>query len=94
MDMLAMIRIPDSTQQVLQLVGEYVQTLVHASAIPDWCARIPLNGEHDIRRRAETMFIVINPASLQLDNYSCDVAKEALQIFSAAVARLDHRPGS
>lgn len=91
MDMLEMIRIADSTQQVLQLVGEYVQTLVHASAIPDWCARSPLNGVHDIRRRAETMFVVIDAASRQLDHYSCEVAKEALQIFAAAVARLEHR---
>lgn len=94
MDMLEMIRIADSTQQVLQLVGEYAQSLVHASAIPDWCARAPLNDVQDLRRRAETMFMVINSASQQLDHYSCDVAKEALQIFAAAAARLDPRHGA
>ncbi len=94
MEFLDLIRIADSAQDVLQVLGSYVESLQNVDVIPDWCLRGPIDGEYEVRRRTAALLAVVDAASLRLDDRGCLVAKQALNVFAAAAGQLRGNGGS
>jgi hypothetical protein len=88
MDVLELIRNADSAPEVLSALSVYVESLRNVSAIPDWCLRLPLQGETDVAARMVALIAVVNLTSQNLRDQDCNIAKRALQVFAAATWRL------
>lgn len=88
MDPIELIRNADSTAEVFSALALYVGSLRPGAAIPQWCRRLPIQGEADIVRRMAGMFIAADIASRNLLHRECRVAKRALHVFAAAATRL------
>ena len=90
MDMLELIRNADSVAELLSALSVYVNSLHDAPIIPEWCLRLPLEGERDVFRRMMAMVAVVN-----LEWYRSGgervVAEQILQHFAAAAWRLMRR---
>ena len=93
MDILELIRNADSAPEVLSALSVYVESLRNVSAIPDWCAQLPLHGETDVAARMVALISVVNLTSRNLLDQECNAAKRALQVFAAATWRLRRRKG-
>jgi hypothetical protein len=91
MEIIDLIRNADSAVDVLSALSVYVDSLRNVSAIPDWCLRLPLEGEADVTQRMAALFTVVNLASQNLRDRDCNVAKRALRVFAAAALRLRGR---
>jgi len=59
--------------------------------IPEWCLRLPLQGEEDIGQRMTALVAVVNLTSQHLRDRECNLAKQALRVFAAAAWRLHSR---
>ncbi len=93
MDVIEFIRNADSAPEVLSALSVYVESLRNVSAIPDWCLRLPLQGETDVAARMVALIGVVNLTSQNLRDQDCNAAKRALQVFAAATWRLRPRRG-
>ena len=91
MDFLEVIRNADSAAEVLAALGMYVRSLPAMAVIPEWCLRLPFEGEADIFRRMLALVAVVNLTSLNLRGRECGIAKNALQVFAAAAWKLRRR---
>jgi hypothetical protein len=91
MEIIDLIRNADSAVDVLSALSVYVESLRNVSAIPDWCLRLPLEGEADVTQRMAALFAVVNLASQNLRDRDCNSAKRALRVFAAAALRLRGR---
>jgi hypothetical protein len=91
MDILELIRTADTAPEVLSALSVYVESLRNVSAIPDWCLRLPLEGESDVYQRMLALIAVVNLTSQNLRDRECNIAKRALQAFAAATWRLRPR---
>ena len=89
MDILELIRNSQSGPEVLSALSVYVESIRNVSVIPDWCLRLPLEGEDDVAQRTAALFAVVSLASQNLRD--CDLAKRALRVFAAATSRLRKR---
>jgi len=88
MDVLEMIRSADSAPQVLSALSVYVESLRNVAVLPDWCLRLPLEGEADVYQRMVALITVVNLTSQHLRDRECNAAKHALRVFDAAIRRL------
>jgi hypothetical protein len=88
MDALELIRTANSAPEVLSALSVYVESLRHAQVIPEWCLRLPLEGESDVAGRMMALITVVNLTSQNLRDRDCNTAKHALQVFAAAAWRL------
>ena len=93
MDILELIRSADSAPKVLSALSVYVESLRNVAVIPDWCLRLPLEGESDVHQRMIALFAVVNLTSQNLLDRDCNIAKRALRVFDAAIRRLRPRGG-
>jgi len=94
MDITELIRNADSAADVVSALSVYIESLRHASFIPDWCLQLPIEGEADVKQRMLALIAVVNLTSRNLRDRDCSVAKQALQVFAAATWRLRPRKGS
>ena len=88
MDIIELIRNADSAPEVLSALSVYVESLRHVAVIPEWCLRLPLEGEPDVARRTAELITVVNLTSQNLRDADCSIAKRALRVFAAATWRL------
>jgi hypothetical protein len=91
MDIVEMIRTANSAPEVLSALAVYVESLRNVTAIPEWCLRLPLEGEADVMRRTVALFTVVSLASQNLRHRDCNIAKHALRVFGTAASRLRRR---
>jgi hypothetical protein len=91
MDVVEMIRNAQSAPEVLSALAVYVESLRNVSAIPEWCLRLPLEGEADVAKRTVALFTVVSLASQNLRHHDCSIAKRALRVFGATASRLRQR---
>ncbi|HTP62843.1 MAG TPA: hypothetical protein VMJ14_12250 [Burkholderiales bacterium] len=91
MDITELIRNANSAPEVLSALSVYIESLRHASVIPDWCLQLPLEGEADVKQRMLALVTVVNLTSQNLRDRDCNIAKQALQVFAAATWRLRPR---
>ena len=91
MDVAELIRNADSIPEVLSALSAYVEILRHERLFPDWCLRLPLEGEADVHERMLAAMTMVNLTSRSLRVHDCKVAKSALRVFAAALWRLRHR---
>jgi hypothetical protein len=91
MDIAEIIRNADSATKALSALSVYLESLRHVPAIPDWCLRVPLEGEADLHERMAALVAVINLTSQNLRHRECGIAKQALRVFAAATWRLRSR---
>ncbi len=91
MDMTELIRNAGSAAEVISALSTYVESLRQVSAIPDWCQRLPIQGEEDVRARMLALVAVVNLTSQHLRDRDCNIAKGALRVFAAACWRLRPR---
>jgi hypothetical protein len=91
MDILELIRNAQSGPEVLSALSVYVESLRNVAVIPEWCLRLPLEGEDDVAQRTAALFAVVSLASQNLRHHDCNLAKRALRVFGAAASRLRHR---
>jgi hypothetical protein len=90
-ELLDLIQITDSAQQVLEILRTYVETLRDAAPLPDWWLQLPLDSPDHARERMLELVAMVNLASRQLDDGRCGAAKQALQVFAVAVWKLKSR---
>jgi len=88
MDIAEFIRNADSATKALSALSVYLESLRHVPSIPEWCLRLPLQGEADLRERMVALVAVVNLTSQNLRHRECGIAKHALRVFAAAVSRL------
>jgi hypothetical protein len=91
MDIVELIRNADSVPEVLSALSTYAESLRHVAVIPEWCLRMPIEGEADLGQRMVALVAVINLTSQHLRDRDCNIAKHALQVFAAAAWRLRPR---
>ena len=91
MDILELIRNADSAPEILAALSVYIESLRNFAVIPEWCLRLPLQGEDDVGQRMMALIGVVNLASRNLRDRDCNVAKRALHVFAAATWRLRSR---
>jgi len=91
MDIVELIRNANSAPEVLAALSAYVESLRSVAAIPEWCLRLPLEGEADVAKRTVALFTVVSLASQNLRHRDCNIAKRALRVFGTAAARLRQR---
>ena len=91
MDILELIRNAQSGPEVLSALSVYVESLRNVAVIPEWCLRLPLEGEDDVAQRMAALFTVVSLASQNLRHRDCGLAKRALRVFAAAALRLRQR---
>jgi hypothetical protein len=91
MDIFELIRNAQSAPEVLSALSTYVESLRSVAVIPEWCLRLPLEGEDDVAQRAAALFAVVSLASQNLRHHDCDLAKRALRVFAVAASRLRRR---
>lgn len=88
MDALELIRNADCAADVLAALAVYTRSLRDLRAIPEWCVRLPIEGDDDVSRRMAAIFSAVNFASRNLRDRECRIAKHALRVFAAAAWRL------
>lgn len=86
-----LIRNANSAPEVLAALSVYVESLRDTTAIPDWCRKLPLQGEADVRERMTALFAVVNLTSQHLLDRECNAAKRVLGVFATAIERLGPR---
>jgi hypothetical protein len=91
MELLDLIQISDSAQQVMELLRAYVDTLRAAAPLPEWWLHLPLDNPDHARQRMAELLAMVNAASRQLDDGRCAAAKQALQVFAVGVWKLKSR---
>lgn len=91
MDILELIRNADSAPEVIAALSTYVESLRNVAAVPDWCLRLPLEGEADLVERMAALFAVVNSTSQHHLDRECNIAKRALRVFASAAWRLRRR---
>lgn len=91
MDIFELIRNAQSGPEVLSALSVYVESLRNVPVIPEWCLRLPLEGEDDVAQRTAALFAVVSLASQNLRHQDCNHAKRALRVFGAAASRLRQR---
>lgn len=91
MDIAELIRNANSAPEVLAALSVYVESLRNVSVIPEWCLRLPLQGEDDVGQRMMALIAVVNLTSQNLRDRDCNLAKQALRVFAAATWRLRAR---
>jgi hypothetical protein len=91
MDVLELIRNADSAPEVLSALSVYVESLRNVSVIPEWCLRLPLEGQADVSQRMMALVTVVNLTSQNLRDQDCNIAKRALRVFAAATWHLRPR---
>jgi len=88
MSVLELIRNADSAADVLAVLAVYLESLRNVAVIPEWCLRLPVEGEPDLYARMLAMISVVNLTSQHLLSRDCNIAKQALRVFAAAAWRL------
>jgi hypothetical protein len=88
LELLDLIRIADSPQQVMDLLRAYADTLREAMTLPDWWLQLPLDQPDHARRRLLGLMAIVNAASRRLDYVRCVPAKQALHVFAIGVWKL------
>jgi hypothetical protein len=88
MDIVELIRNADSVPEVFSALSAYAESLRSVAVIPEWCLRMPIEGEADLSQRMLALIAVINLTSQNLRDRDCNIAKHALQVFAAAAWRL------
>jgi hypothetical protein len=91
MDILELIRSANSAPEVLSALSVYVESLRNIAVIPEWCLRLPLEGEADVSQRMLELIAVVNLTSQNLRDAECNSAKRALRVFAEAAWRLRRR---
>jgi hypothetical protein len=91
MDIAELIRNANSAPEILSALAVYVDSLRNVGVIPEWCLRLPLQGEDDVGQRMMALIAVVNLTSQNLRDRDCNIAKQALRVFAAATWRLRSR---
>jgi hypothetical protein len=91
MDILELIRNADSAPEILAALSVYIESIRNVAVIPQWCLRLPLQGEDDVGQRMMALIAVVNLTSQNLRDRDCNLAKRALHAFAAATWRLRSR---
>jgi hypothetical protein len=90
-DVLELIRNADSAAQVLSALSVYVESLRGAPFIPQWCSRLPFEGENDVTRRMLALIAMANLDSQGLLGRHRATLERAVAVFAAAAWRLRMR---
>ena len=88
MDAIELIRNAGSATDALSALATYVSSLPELSVIPDWCLRLPIEGEADLFQRAAILLAAVDLTSRTLRYRECGALKQVLRAFAAAAARL------
>jgi len=88
MELLDLIQLADSAQDVMALLQTYVATLSDAAALPQWWLQLPLDHPDHARRRLAGLVTIVNISSRQLDARRCAAGKQALHVFAFGVWKL------
>ena len=91
MDVLELIRCADSAAEVLSALSIYVESLRGAPFIPEWCSRLPFEGEADVYRRMLALISIVNLNSQNLLGRHRPAIERATAVFAAGVLRLRQR---
>jgi hypothetical protein len=84
------IRFADSEHAVYFLLTNYVESLQFSQRLPECLIALPLAGPNDVRLRLDKLVVYYESQIRLMDNSACDVAGEALEVFDAAVRRLNN----
>jgi hypothetical protein len=87
------IREANSEHAVYFLLTGYVETLQFSKILPDRLVELPLEGLRDLRLRLERLVAHFETTIRLMDNAACDVIGEAIQVFDAALRRLNRLHG-
>jgi len=88
MDVLELIRNADSAPQILAALSVYVESLRGTPFIPEWCSRLPFEGESDVYRRMLALITMVNLNSQNLLGRHRPTVERAVAVFAAAAWRL------
>lgn len=88
LDVLELIRNADSAADVFSALSVYVQSLRGTPFIPDWCSRVPFEGEADVYQRMLALISMANLHSQNLLGRHRPTIERAVAVFAAAAWRL------
>jgi len=86
------IREANSEHEIYFLLTAYIDAVQFAdklNCLSEHLTRLPLTGLEDVRGRSAKLVGELDAASKRLDDKVCTVIKEALEIFGAALTRLE-----
>jgi hypothetical protein len=93
MDILELIRTADSAAEVFSALSVYAESLRGTPFIPEWCSRLPFDGETDVYRRMLALIATVNLNSQNLLGRHRPTVERAVAVFAAAAWRLRLRRG-
>ena len=85
------IREAENEHEIYFLVAAYIEAVRFCDKLhcmPGSITRLPLSGMNDVKTRFSTLMTELDTASRRLDERSCTVLKEGLEIFGIALDRL------
>ena len=85
MDVLELIRNADSAIDVFQALSVYADSLRDTPFIPEWCLRLPFDGESDVYRRMLALIAVANAAPQGLLGRHRTTIERAVSTFTSSV---------
>ena len=87
------IRDANSEHAVYFLLTSYVESLQFSKILPDRLVELPLEGLRDLRLRLDRLVAHFETTIRLMDNAACDLIGEAIQVFDAALRRLNRLHG-
>ena len=91
MELMDLIQMAVSAQDVLEHLRAYGETLRAAAALPEWWLQLPLDSPEDARQRMAGLVVIVNAASRRLDDKRCLAGKQALHVYAISVWKLNSR---
>jgi hypothetical protein len=92
MELMDLIQMAASAQDVLDHLRAYGETLRAAATLPEWWLQLPLENPEDARQRMAGLVVIVNNASRHLDDRRCIAGKQALHVYAISVWKLNSRP--
>ncbi|HUL41980.1 MAG TPA: hypothetical protein VLV32_08780 [Burkholderiales bacterium] len=92
MTIATIIREANTEQEIYFLLTAYIDALQFGdklNCLSEHLRKLPLTGLEDLRARSIKLVTELDAASKRLDDKVCTVIKEALEIFGAALSRLE-----
>ena len=89
---IGIIREANTEHDIYFLLTSYIEAVRFGDKLnflPECLTRLPLTGLDDVRGRSAKLVAELDAASKRLDYKTCMVIKEALEIFGAALTRLE-----
>jgi hypothetical protein len=90
-ELLELIQVADSAQQVLSILATYLDSLRGTTLLPESLFNLPLDNARHVEARMVELMTLVTTSSRALDHRRVHAAKQALHVFAIALWKLRPR---